>query len=137
MRCDITVLGQGRDHGHEVRLACAVITDDQKPLVVHKLFKPKLRNDEVNQLLGHFLGDDIGLNKLPGGSGLIGIPQLYYRLDRFELNQLSIFHRVCPLAFSFQVFMNWPPDSLPRNLLWDIVYIRDDLLLRRPYSRRR
>ena len=93
---EIAVFGQGGDHGHEVRLTGAVVADDQQPLVVHGLVELKLRNDEVDQLLGHLLGDDVGLDKLPGSSGLVGVPQLNHGFDRLELDQISVFHRVCP-----------------------------------------
>ncbi len=96
MRREIAVFGQGGDHGHEVRLTGAVVADDQQALVVHGLVELKLRNDEVDQLLGHLLGDDIGLDKLPGGSRLVGVPQLNHGLDGLELDQVSVFHRILP-----------------------------------------
>jgi hypothetical protein len=70
----IAVFGQGGNDGQQVRLAGAVIADDQEPLVVHGLVELKLRNDKVDQLVGHLLGDDIGLDKLPGDSGINGVP---------------------------------------------------------------
>jgi hypothetical protein len=51
------------------------------------------------------LGDDVGADKLPGGSGLVGVPQLNNGLDRLELDQLSVFHRNFLPALSFFVFM--------------------------------
>ena len=92
-----------------MRLTGAVVADDQQPLVVHGLVELKLRNDQVDQLLGHLLGDDVGLDKLPGGSGLVGVPQLNHGFDRLELDQVSVFHRVCLPALSMLVFMRWPP----------------------------
>ncbi len=74
MRCEIAVFSQGGDHGHEVRLTGAVVADDQQPLVVHGLFELKLRNDQTGQLFGHLPGDGIGLDKLPGSSGLVRVP---------------------------------------------------------------
>ncbi len=63
---EIAIFGKGGDHGHEVRLTGAVVADDQQPLVIHGLVELKLRNDQVDQLLGHLLGDDVGLDKLLG-----------------------------------------------------------------------
>ena len=137
VRREIAVFGQGGDHGHEVRLTGAVVADDQQPLVVHGLVELKLRNDQVDQLLGHLLGDDVGLDKLPGSSGLVGVPQLDHGLDGLELDQVSVFHRVCLPALSFLVFMRWPPGSLPGNLVRDIVCIRDGPASRRPCAHRR
>jgi hypothetical protein len=45
VRCEIALLGQGGDHGHEVRLPGAGIADDQQPLVIDGLIELKLRND--------------------------------------------------------------------------------------------
>ncbi|MCG3137503.1 MAG: hypothetical protein HJJLKODD_01349 [Phycisphaerae bacterium] len=74
MRCEIAVFSQSGDHGHEVRFTGAIVAHDQQPLVVHGLVELKLRNDQTDQLLGHLLGDDIGLDKLSGSSGLVGVP---------------------------------------------------------------
>ncbi|OQC24622.1 MAG: hypothetical protein BWX71_01810 [Deltaproteobacteria bacterium ADurb.Bin072] len=72
--CEISVFSQGRDHRHEVRFTGAIVAHDQKPLVVHGVVELKLRNDQAGQLLGHLPGDDIGLDKLLGSSGLVGVP---------------------------------------------------------------
>ncbi len=74
MRCEIAVFSQGGDHGHEVRLTGAVVADDQQPLVVHWLVELKLGNNQADQLLGHLRGDHVGLDKLPGSGGLVGVP---------------------------------------------------------------
>jgi hypothetical protein len=56
-----------------VRLTGAVVANDEQPFVVAGLVELKLRNDERYELLGHLLGDDIGLDKLPGSGGLVGV----------------------------------------------------------------
>jgi len=141
MHREIAVFSQGGDHGHEMRFTGAVVAYDHKPFVVRRLVKLKLRDDDVDQLLGHILGDDIGPDKLPGGTDLIGVSQLDHRFNRLELDQVSVFearlpwlapfrrafgaskfaflqicHRICPPALSFLVFMQRPPGSLPKNL---------------------
>lgn len=80
-----------------MRFTCAVISDDQKPLIFHGLVKLKLRNGDIYQLLGHFLGDNVRLYKLPGGSRLVGFPELNNGFNGIKLNQLSILHLICPL----------------------------------------
>ena len=74
MGCEIAVFSQGRDHGHEVRFTGAVVAYDQQPLVVHGLVELKLGNDQADQLLGHLRGDHVGLDKLSGSGGLVGVP---------------------------------------------------------------
>ncbi len=73
MHYEIAVFSQSGDYRHEVRLTGAVVADDQQPLVVHGLVELKLRNNQTGQLFGHLLGDDIGLHKLSGVSGLVGV----------------------------------------------------------------
>ena len=43
-----------------MRFAGAIVADDQQPFVIHWLLELKLRNDKVDQLLGHLIGDDVG-----------------------------------------------------------------------------
>ncbi len=74
MRCKIAVFSQSRDYGHEVRFTGAIVTHNHQPLVVHGLVELKLRNNQIDQLFGHLIGDDIGLDKPPSGSGLVGLP---------------------------------------------------------------
>jgi len=74
MRCEIAVFSQSGDHGHEMRFTGAIVAHDQQPLIVHGLVELKLGNDQAGQLFGHLRGDDIGLDKLPGSGGLVGVP---------------------------------------------------------------
>jgi hypothetical protein len=90
-----------KDHGHEVRLAGAVVANDQQPLVIHGLIEPKLRKGRGNQLFGHLVGDDIGLKKLPGGGPRYVTPKT--ALDRLKSTFLvelvtEICHSVNPFS---------------------------------------
>jgi hypothetical protein len=52
-----------------------------------------LREDNAGQLLGHVVGDDVGLDQLPRLLLLVGFLQLNDRSDRLELDQIPIAHR--------------------------------------------
>ena len=73
-------------------LTGAVVADNKQSFVVDGLIKLKLRDNEIDKLLGHFIRNDIGIHKLTGGSGFVGIPQLNHRLDRLKLDQVTVFH---------------------------------------------
>ena len=89
-----------------MRLAGPVVAHDEQPLVIHGLVELKLGNDEADQLLGHLLRDDIGLDELPGGGRFVRIPQLNHGFDRFELNQIPVFHRSFPSGGSVRRFQD-------------------------------
>ncbi|OPZ70476.1 MAG: hypothetical protein BWY83_01619 [bacterium ADurb.Bin478] len=131
MRREITVFSQSRDHGHEVRFTGAIVAYDQQSFIIHWLVELKLRNNQIDQFLGHLLGDDIGLDKLPGGCSFVSIPQLDNRFNGFKLNQISVSHHLCLPALSFLTFMAWSPTGQSEYLGWDIVCILDGQALRR------
>ena len=102
-------------------LTGAVVADHQKAFVVGGLLELKLGNYQAHQLFRHLLGDDIGLDKLPGRSRFVGVPQLDHGLDGFKLDQVSVFHRICSLAMELVVFMSSPPGLPPENHASDSV----------------
>jgi hypothetical protein len=52
----------------------AVIANYKKPFIVYGLVKLKLWDSETDKPFSHLYGDDIGLDKLPGGGGRISAP---------------------------------------------------------------
>ena len=137
LAAEIGVLGKAGDHRHEVGLTGAVVADDQQALVVGGLVELELGNDQTHQLLRHLLGNDVGLDKLPGRSRFVGVPQLDHGLDGLELDQVSVFHRICSLAMEFVVFMSSPPGLPPENHVSDIVCTPGDPELHRSKNRQR
>ncbi|MEI2688594.1 MAG: hypothetical protein V9H69_02355 [Anaerolineae bacterium] len=88
----VGVLGQRRHHRHQVRLAGAVVADDQHPLVVHRPVDLQLLEHQVDQLIGHAVRDDVGLHELGRLLPGVSLAQLDDALDRVELDQVAVFH---------------------------------------------
>ncbi len=91
-RSHLGVLRDGRDDGHQVRLARAVVADDEQPLVVRRLVELELPEREPRELLGHPLGDHEGLDEAPGLVLGVRLAELNHRLDGFELDELRVLH---------------------------------------------
>jgi len=94
------VCGKAGDHRHQVRLTGAVVTDDQQALVVDRLVELHLRNDKLREPFGHFLGNDIGVHEGVRGARFVRVTQLNDRLNRVELDKVSVFH-ACPASLLF------------------------------------
>ena len=97
------VCGKTGDHRHQVRLTCAVVPDDQQSFVVDRLVELHLRNDKLNEPVGHFFGNDIGVHECMRGVRFVRVTQLNDRLNRVELNKVSVFH-ACPALKFFVLF---------------------------------
>lgn len=88
------VFRDGRDDGHEVRFAGAVVADDEQPAVVLGRGILQLRNHDVAKTVGHRIRDDVGGDVFPGLGALAALPQFDDRLDGLELDQFAVFHVV-------------------------------------------
>ena len=102
---EIAVLGERGEHRHEVRLAGAVVADDQQTLVVLWRVVTEMRQHDVADLLGHPVRDDVRLDQAARLLGGICLTKLDDRLDRIELKKLSVLHRWFPSA------MRWSADG--------------------------
>ena len=87
------MFGDRGDRRHQMRLAGAVIADDQDTLVVGGPVVAELGEDQVRQPLGHVVGDDIASHQAPGRFRLVGVAQLHHRLDGVETDRVVVFHR--------------------------------------------
>ena len=58
-----SVSGKAGNNRHQVRLAGAVVTDDQQALVVDRLVKLHLRDDKLREPFCHFVGNDISAHE--------------------------------------------------------------------------
>ena len=94
------ICGKAGDHRHQVRLTGAVVTDDQQAFVVDRLVELHLRNDKLGEPFGHFLGNDIGVHEGVCGARFVRVTQLNDRLNRVELDKVSVFH-ACPASLLF------------------------------------
>ena len=86
-------LGDGRQHGHQVGLARAVVADDEETPVVGGLVDLDLRDDDVREPLRHLGAHDVGGHELPRLGLAVGVPKLHHGLDRLELDQVAVSHR--------------------------------------------
>ena len=86
------VLGQRRDHRHQVRLARAIVADDKEALVVHPSFHLELGEDQPCQLIHHAVGEGVGLHQPAGLAHLGGFAQLDDGVKRFKLDKFAIEH---------------------------------------------
>ncbi len=75
-RCVGGVFSHQRQHRHQVRLAGAVVADDQHALVIDRVVETELGNHEFGDPLGHIVGDDVGRDELLGLVRAPGIEQL-------------------------------------------------------------
>ena len=81
-----------RDHRHEMRLARSIVSDDEQTLVVRRLIELELLDHDIRELIGHLVADYIGGHQPSCGRLLVGVPELDHRLDRVELDQVTVFH---------------------------------------------
>ena len=102
---EIAVLGETGEHRHEVRLAGAVVADDQQTFVVLWRVVPEMRQHDVADLLRHPVRDDVRLDQAARLLGGICLTKLDDRFDRIELKELSVLHRWFPSA------MRWSADG--------------------------
>ncbi len=86
------ICGNTGNHRHQMRFTGAVVTDDQQPLVIDRVVELHLRNDKLREPLGHFLGNDIGVHECVCGARFVRVTQLNDRLNRVELDKVSVFH---------------------------------------------
>ena len=89
---EIGPLGDGRQHGHQVGLAGAVVADDQEALVVGRLVDLDLRDDDIREPLRHLGAHDVGGHELARFGLAIGVPKLHHGFDRVELDQVAVSH---------------------------------------------
>jgi hypothetical protein len=75
-----------------VRFTGAVVADDQDALVVDGHVERELRDHHLGETLRHLVGDDIGRDELLSLVRAIGVEQLDDRLDRLELDEISVAH---------------------------------------------
>ena len=85
-------LGHGREHRHQMRLARAVIADDEDALVVDGAVEAQLGDDHVGQRVGHAVGDDVGAHEVDGALGLGRVAQLDDAFNGFKLDQVAVEH---------------------------------------------
>ena len=81
-----------REHRHQVRFTGAVVADDQDALVVDGHVERELRDHHLGEALRHLVGDDVGRDELLPLVRTIGVEQLDDRLDRLELDEISVAH---------------------------------------------
>ena len=95
---ELGMLRDGGDHGHEVRLAGAVVADDEEALVVRRRLELKLGEHEVRELLAHPIGDDEGLDEATSTGLAVGFAELNDGLDGVELDDVRVVHAECSWA---------------------------------------
>ena len=86
------VCGKTGDHRHQMRLTCAVVTNNQQALVIDRHIELQLRNDKMDEPFSHFLRNNIGAHECMCGTRFVRVTQLNNRLDRIELDKVSVFH---------------------------------------------
>ena len=86
------VFGQQRDHRHQVRLTGAVVADDELGLVVGRLVKLKLVEDDRADAVGHLVGNDVVLDQAKRLVCLSCKAQLNDRFDRIKADGVSVAH---------------------------------------------
>ena len=67
-----------------MRLARAVVADDQHALVVDRFVERELRDHVLGDPLRHVVRNDVGRDELLGFGRTIGVEQLDDRFDRLE-----------------------------------------------------
>ena len=85
-------LSDGRDDGHQVRLAGSVVADDQHPLVVRRPVELQLRDQDGRELVGHRAAHDVGGDQPPRRRFLVRVAELHHRFDRIEPDQIAVLH---------------------------------------------
>jgi hypothetical protein len=86
------VLGHGGQHRHQVRLAGAIVADDQQAAIVSWLSKLHLGDDQPRQQISHTVRDDVGLDQLVGFFFIVCRTQLDDGFDRLKLDQVFVLH---------------------------------------------
>ena len=84
-RSKLAVFCHCRDDGHQVTFSGAVVADRQDALIIGRLIKLEVREDESRQPFRHLVGNDERGNKLLRLFDLVGMAQLYDRLNGVEL----------------------------------------------------
>ena len=120
VRHQLAMLGDGGYDRHQVRLARAVVADDQKSLVVGGPVELELGKHQGRQLLGHLVGDHVAAHQLAGGRRFVGVADLNHGLDRIELDQLFVLH-----GDASGVITPTPPHLLPGSRRQGSADIRD------------
>ena len=59
-----------------MRFTGTVVTHDQQPFVIDRMIELQLGKNKMRKAVSHFVGNDIGFDKLPGGTGFVCIAQL-------------------------------------------------------------
>ena len=77
-----------------MRLSGSVVSDDEHAHVVHGFVQRKLGYQDSSDAFGHVVGKDVGGYQLFGFAGTVGVKKLDDRLDRLELDQIAIPHRL-------------------------------------------
>ena len=88
-----SVFGERRHDRHEVRLAGAVVADNQKALVVGRKIELQLGNGQTHEPFCHLLRNDVGLDELPRRCLFARVTELSDGLYGFELDQVAVLHR--------------------------------------------
>ena len=120
VRHQLAMLGDGGYDRHQVRLARAVVADDQKSLVVGGPVELELGEHQGRQLCGHLVGDHVAAHQLAGGRRFVGVADLNHGLNRIEPDQVFVLHGnasrpITPLS----------PHSLPERRPQDNAGTRD------------
>jgi len=89
---EILVLGDRRDNSHQVRLASAIVADDEESFVVDRSLELELREYEVRELFAHPAGDDEGLDEATGAGKAVCFAELNDGFDGIELNEVLVLH---------------------------------------------
>jgi len=89
---EIRVFGSGGNDRHQVGLARAIVADDEDALVVARGQELELGDDDVGELVGHAVGDDVGLDQAASGVLPVGVAELDDGLDGIELDQITVAH---------------------------------------------
>ena len=75
-----------------MRLAGAVVADNQHPFGIRRPVEAQLRQDDRRQPFSHGIGDDVGAHQLLSLILAVGLAQLDDGLDGIELDEVSIEH---------------------------------------------
>jgi len=86
------VLSHGGYRRHQVRLPGAVVADHQEAAIVLGLLELQLGKDDAGELVRHLIGDYVGPDQLPRLVLLVSCAKLHDRLDRVELDKVSVLH---------------------------------------------
>jgi hypothetical protein len=81
-----------------VRFTGAVVADDQDAFVVDGHVERELRDHHLGEAVRHLVGEDVGRDELLSLVRAIGVEQLDDRLDRLELDEISVAHAVLVLV---------------------------------------